>query len=46
MQVVMWSDTVIENVIFPQVSDKNDDELFLQASVNCLRIGKLNPNEL
>ena len=37
---------LLKNVISPQVSDKNDDELLLQASVNHLRIGKLNQNEL
>ena len=41
-------DTVmlLKNVISPQVADKNDDELLLQASVNHLRIGMLNQNEL
>lgn len=38
---------LLKKSIFPQkVSDKSDDELFLQASVTRLRIGKLNQNDL
>ena len=35
----------LKNIIFPQkASNNNDDEVFLRASVNRLRIGKLNQN--
>ena len=36
---------LLKSIVFLQkVSDKNDDEVFLRASVNRLRIGKLNQN--